>query len=45
MSAAPYKILFVCTANICRSPAAEALARHRYGEQDALFRSAGLLDG
>ncbi|MGI9613086.1 MAG: low molecular weight phosphatase family protein [Acidimicrobiales bacterium] len=45
MSDAPYKILFVCTANICRSPAAEALARHRYGEQDALFRSAGLLDG
>lgn len=45
MSEAPYRILFVCTANICRSPAAEALARHRYGEQDALFRSAGLLEG
>jgi protein-tyrosine-phosphatase len=45
VSKGPYKILFVCTANICRSPAAEALARHRYGEQDAVFRSAGLLDG
>lgn len=45
MSERPYKILFVCTANICRSPAAEALARDRYGEQDAVFRSAGLLEG
>ncbi len=45
MSQGPYKILFVCTANICRSPAAEALARQRFGEQDAIFRSAGLLDG
>ena len=27
--AAPYRILFVCTANICRSAYAEAVARHR----------------
>lgn len=39
-----HRILFVCTANICRSPAAEALARHRFGESAALFRSAGFLD-
>lgn len=45
MTEGPYRILFVCTANICRSPAAEALARQRYGEHDALFRSAGLLEG
>jgi protein-tyrosine-phosphatase len=25
------KILFVCLANLCRSPMAEALARHRHG--------------
>lgn len=30
-----YKILFVCTGNICRSPSADALLRH-YVEQDGL---------
>lgn len=40
----PYRILFVCTANICRSPAAEALARQRFGEREAIFRSAGFLE-
>jgi protein-tyrosine-phosphatase len=35
--------LFVCTANICRSPTAEVLARAHYGEQSARFRSAGFL--
>jgi protein-tyrosine-phosphatase len=39
----PYRILFVCTANICRSPTAEAVARHRFGEQAVMFRSAGFL--
>lgn len=39
----PLAILFVCTANICRSPTAEYLARSRFGEQFALFRSAGLM--
>jgi sulfate adenylyltransferase len=39
----PYRILFVCTANICRSPAAEYVARARFGESTALFRSAGFL--
>jgi protein-tyrosine-phosphatase len=39
----PYRILFVCTANICRSPAAENLARARFGETTAVFRSAGFL--
>lgn len=39
-------ILFVCTANICRSPAAEAVARFRYGQQGLRFASAGfLVDG
>ena len=40
----PYRILFVCTANICRSPAAESVARYRYGETAAVFRSAGFLE-
>lgn len=37
------RILFVCTANICRSPAAEYIARHFVSEQDYLFRSAGFM--
>ena len=41
--AEPCPVLFVCTANICRSPAAEYLARHEYGENDFWFRSAGFL--
>jgi len=44
ISVEPYRILFVCTANICRSPAAETLARSRFGEREAIFRSAGFLD-
>lgn len=35
--ATPYRILFVCTGNICRSPVAEAVARH-------VFTQAGLAD-
>ena len=34
------KVLFVCTANICRSPSAEALARAA-GPADVTFSSAG----
>ncbi len=41
----PRRILFVCTANICRSPTAELLARSRFGEGSHLFRSAGLMEG
>lgn len=37
------RILFVCTANICRSPAAEYLARHFVTEQEFMFRSAGFM--
>ena len=39
----PVKVLFVCTANICRSPSAEALARAGLAEgpQDVEFSSAG----
>lgn len=37
------RILFVCTANICRSPTAELLARYHFGEEDFVFRSAGFL--
>ena len=40
----PYRVLFVCTANICRSPAAENIARTRFGESNAVFRSAGFID-
>jgi len=41
----PYHLLFVCTANICRSPMAEGLAR-RYAEErgwGARIRSAGTM--
>ena len=31
------------TANICRSPTAELLARTRFGEERMMFRSAGFL--
>lgn len=37
------RVLFVCTANICRSPTAEYLARDRFGEDYWRFRSAGFL--
>jgi protein-tyrosine-phosphatase len=37
------RVLFVCTANICRSPTAELLARVRFGEDAMAFRSAGFL--
>ena len=38
------RILFLCTANICRSPTAEYLARQRFGEDHWRFRSAGFLE-
>lgn len=37
------RVLFVCTANICRSPTAEALLRHRFAGEDVAAASAGLL--
>ncbi len=39
------KILFVCTGNICRSPTAEAIARHKaklLGLDNFIFDSAGI---
>jgi protein-tyrosine phosphatase len=40
----PRRILFVCTANVCRSPAAEHLARDFAAQDDRFeFTSAGLL--
>ncbi len=36
-------LLFVCTANICRSPSAELLARANFGEEHNLYRSAGFM--
>jgi protein-tyrosine-phosphatase len=39
----PGRVLFVCTANICRSPTAELYARTGFGERDFAFRSAGFL--
>lgn len=38
-------VLFVCTGNICRSPTAEAVFRHRarqYGLHDVVYDSAGM---
>ena len=37
------RLLFVCTANICRSPTAEYIARSRYGADKFHFRSAGFM--
>jgi len=37
------RILFVCTANICRSPTAEYLARRRFGSDNFHVRSAGFM--
>ncbi len=37
----PLKVLFVCTANICRSPAMELIARDLAGSADVVFSSAG----
>lgn len=39
----PIRVLFVCTANICRSAYAEVLARHLLGDDDTVeFTSAGV---
>lgn len=41
--AAPLRVLFVCTANICRSAYAEVLARHALGDDGSVeFASAGV---
>ena len=45
MRAVPTSILFVCTANQCRSPLAEAIARREAGGLPVWFASAGLLAG
>ena len=37
----PVRVLFVCTANICRSPAMELIAREMAGSADVVFTSAG----
>ncbi len=37
----PLRVLFVCTANICRSPVMELLARDLAGSADVVFSSAG----
>ena len=37
----PLQVLFVCTANICRSPAMELIARELAGDADVDFSSAG----
>lgn len=44
MSHAIKSILFVCTGNVCRSPMAEYILRHRLGsEYDVSIESAGLM--
>ena len=43
MPPTPYRILFVCTGNTCRSPMAAALLRHRLGERAGVeIASAGI---
>lgn len=43
MTRSTYNILFVCTGNICRSPMAEAIFRHRLGERPGwTVKSAGV---
>ena len=37
----PLRVLFVCTANICRSPAMELIARDLAGDADVVISSAG----
>lgn len=39
--AEPLRVLFVCTANICRSPAMELIARDLAGDADVVFSSTG----
>jgi protein-tyrosine-phosphatase len=43
----PLRVLFVCTANICRSPVMELVARDLAGDADIVFSSSGThaLDG
>ena len=40
----PQRVLLLCTANVCRSPTAEYLARDQLGSSDWIFRSAGFLE-
>jgi protein-tyrosine phosphatase len=37
----PFRVLFVCTGNICRSAIAEQVFRARYGSEEIQFASAG----
>jgi protein-tyrosine phosphatase len=37
-----YRVLFVCTGNICRSPTAEALLRHHAGDLPLIADSCGI---
>ena len=37
----PLSVLFLCTANICRSPAMELIARDLAGDADVVFTSSG----
>ena len=37
----PLSVLFLCTANICRSPAMELIARDLAGDADVVFSSSG----
>lgn len=39
------RLLFVCTANICRSPAAEAIARARFSDRHQYGSAGFLFDG
>lgn len=41
----PVRVLFVCTANICRSAYAEVLSRHLLGEDDSVTVASGGIHG
>lgn len=42
MATSPFRVVFVCTGNICRSPMGEALLRHHARDLDVVADSCGI---